>query len=131
MYRFIDDHIHLLLIRPRSDSDSWGIPKGHLEPRDKDLLDCARRETYEETGIVCDPREDARLRPVYTRNPFEIKRVHAYIAVPHGEININPVTKHEVFDINWFAVDSLPQIHKYQLPLIEEAIHMLRIMHAS
>lgn len=131
VYRFVDDDIHLLLIRPRSDSDAWGIPKGHLEPRDKNLIECAKRETYEETGVKCTPNVDMRLKPVYTRNPLEIKRVHAYIAVAQADCNIKPITRHEVFDVNWFALDALPQIHKYQLPLIEEAIYMLRLMRAS
>jgi len=102
-----------------------------MEPRDKNLLECAKRETYEETGITCTPNTDMRLKPVYTRNPLEIKRVHAYIAIAHDDSAIEPITRQEVFDVNWFALDSLPQIHKYQLPLIEEAIYMLRLMQAS
>ena len=126
VYKFIDNDIQLLLIRPRKDSNSWGIPKGHLERHDKNLIECAKRETYEETGLVCHPNSSFKLKPVYTRNPLEIKRVHAYLANHINDNNINPVTKNEVFDINWFSVNSLPQIHRYQLPLIEEAICMLR-----
>ncbi len=56
----------LLLINPESgslrvttrrNSDLLGLPGGKLDPTDETLLDCAIRETREETGIYVDSRE--------------------------------------------------------------------------
>ena len=126
VYRVLPEDVQVLLIKPRKDSDAWGIPKGHRDPEDKTLIDCAIRETYEETGLACMPAEA--LTPVYTKNPREIKRVHAYLARHMGDTEPSPVTVDEVDDIQWFSIQQLPQLHRYQIPLMDEAIMVLRAM---
>src|SRR3954467_4901677 len=57
MYRCRDDKLQVLLAQPggpffkRKDEGSWTIPKGEPDP-DEDLLEAAKREFEEETGIV-------------------------------------------------------------------------------
>jgi predicted NUDIX family NTP pyrophosphohydrolase len=56
MYRITDGAIHVLLAHPggpyfvNKDEGAWSIPKGEPEP-DEDLLDTAKREFEEETGL--------------------------------------------------------------------------------
>ncbi len=49
---FVFDDENRLLVQERYDFDWVSVPGGALEP-DESLLDCVRRETYEETGIEC------------------------------------------------------------------------------
>jgi predicted NUDIX family NTP pyrophosphohydrolase len=57
MYRFRDGQLQVLLAHPggplfaRKDDGHWTIPKGEPDP-DEDLLNAAKREFEEETGIV-------------------------------------------------------------------------------
>jgi predicted NUDIX family NTP pyrophosphohydrolase len=57
MYRHLDDKLQVLLIHPggpffkNKDEGAWSIPKGEIEP-DEDLLDAAKREFLEETGVT-------------------------------------------------------------------------------
>ena len=43
-----------MLIIYQNESKKWGLPKGHLDDREflnKQFMECAKRELYEETGI--------------------------------------------------------------------------------
>lgn len=54
MYRWKDDQLEVFLVHPGGpffkNKNVWGIPKG--EQDDEDLLETAKREFSEETGIV-------------------------------------------------------------------------------
>lgn len=125
VYRLSDDSndIEILLIRPWQSSDMWGIPKGHVEGSES-LIDCAIRETWEETGIECVPSH--RLDPVETFNKREHKYLHAFLAkVTTNEIP-EPISKDEIADVQWFSLDSLPRLHRYQVSLMDQATNVLR-----
>ncbi|GIK62790.1 MAG: hypothetical protein BroJett018_05840 [Chloroflexota bacterium] len=49
---FVFDEENRLLVQERYDFDWVSVPGGALEPHES-LLDCVRRETFEETGIEC------------------------------------------------------------------------------
>ena len=57
MYRIYDGKLQVLLAHPggpyfkNKDEGAWSIPKGEVEP-DEDLLDTAKREFEEETGVT-------------------------------------------------------------------------------
>lgn len=57
MYRILDGKLQVLLAHPggplfkKKDEDTWTIPKGELDP-DEDMLEAAKREFEEETGIM-------------------------------------------------------------------------------
>lgn len=77
LYRRVDGVIEVLLVHPAGNYNRrapWGIPKGQPDPGE-DLEATARRETMEETGVVC----GAGLVPLgfvdYTRSK---KRVHGF-----------------------------------------------------
>ncbi len=55
LYKNVDGSILILLVHPSGNYNKrspWGIPKG-LPEEGEDLETAARRETLEETGIVC------------------------------------------------------------------------------
>lgn len=125
VYRLVGAAPEVLLIKPFADNDAWGIPKGHMDPGES-LVDCAIRETYEETGLVCMP--ERRLSPVDTVNPREYKRVYTFLARHMGDAEPDPVMKDEVADIKWWSILDLPSIHRYQVPLLEQAVEILSTM---
>lgn len=57
MYRIQDGKLQVLLAHPggplfkNKDDDAWTIPKGEIEPGE-DLLEAAKREFQEETGVT-------------------------------------------------------------------------------
>jgi predicted NUDIX family NTP pyrophosphohydrolase len=57
MYRIREGRVELLLVHPggpfwiKKDAGAWTIPKGEIST-DEDELDAARREFFEETGIL-------------------------------------------------------------------------------
>ena len=57
MYRVREEHLEVLLAHPggpyfvRKDDGVWSLPKGEVDPGE-DLLDAARREFFEETGLA-------------------------------------------------------------------------------
>ena len=127
VYRFDydnDEEIEIVLVKPGFGSKRWGVPKGHMDDTDVSLIDCAIREVYEETGLLCMPEI-----PVVTVNPNEIKHVNIYIARQIGDNGFNPTTPDEIEDIGWFNIDELPPVHYYQIPMIDEACHILREMY--
>lgn len=79
MYRKDGGSLRVLLAHPggplfrKKDEGAWTIPKGEIEPGE-DLLDAARREFSEETGIVATPPFIA-LMPVTQKGG---KIVHAW-----------------------------------------------------
>jgi predicted NUDIX family NTP pyrophosphohydrolase len=84
LYRFTAGTVEVLLVHPAGNYNRrapWGIPKGAPDP-DEALVETARRETLEETGVLV-PGEMVDLGHVdYTRSK---KRVHAYAApAPEG-----------------------------------------------
>jgi 8-oxo-dGTP pyrophosphatase MutT (NUDIX family) len=94
----------VLLIHHRA-LDKWLLPGGHVEPGDASLIDAARRELAEETGIVVDGLEPLADFPV------EINR-HVIPANPK-----KPEPEHEHWDFRFaFAHVS---------PLIAERLHAL------
>lgn len=46
----VNDDDHVLAVARRGTQDAWGLPGGKVDPGE-DLIDCARRELREETGV--------------------------------------------------------------------------------
>jgi ADP-ribose pyrophosphatase YjhB (NUDIX family) len=125
VYRIVSHGHEILLIKPRHDSEKWGIPKGHVD-HDERIIDCAIRETWEETGLACMP--EIPLEPVHTINPREYKTVYAYVSRCLGPDEPAPIMKHEVDEVKWWSINALPPIHKYQIPLLQQAVHIISNM---
>jgi predicted NUDIX family NTP pyrophosphohydrolase len=77
LYRFRADAVEVLLVHPAGNFNRrapWGIPKGMPNPEES-MEAAARRETEEETGVICDGLIDIGFVD-YTRSK---KRVYAFV----------------------------------------------------
>jgi 8-oxo-dGTP pyrophosphatase MutT (NUDIX family) len=101
----------------------WGIPKGHREVGEANI-DCAVRETLEETGIVA--RVVCELPTVATnlRNN-EFKTLFSFLAFedPDNQI-ITGDGENEAID--FFDIDAMPQVTRWQLPIVTRAVQIIK-----
>ncbi len=105
---------YILLVRPSSVKNVWGIPKGHIEENES-YQECALRETFEETGIIA--TIVIPLPTVKTKYRNEVKYVKSFLStIRDSEFTI--VGDGENFEIKFFPLNDLPEIHPYQIPLI-------------
>lgn len=125
VFRRNGDDIEVVLVRPFSNRDVWGVPKGHMDAGES-FVDCAKREVFEETGLDVDILPDTELPLCFTRNQYENKTVRTFVAVakdPTREL----VGDGENFQIGWFSISrELPTIHKYQVEMINAGIKVIR-----
>jgi 8-oxo-dGTP pyrophosphatase MutT (NUDIX family) len=88
----------ILLIKGRK-SGKWSFPKGHAEQNETEL-ECALRETYEETGLKL-------------HNNFK-KRIQlstgVYFLYYISQRECKPIDTAEVIDIAWISSNSMKQI---------------------
>lgn len=123
LYRRVGDDIEILLVHPSGNFNRrapWGIPKG--QPHDGETLeDAARRETWEETGIVVET-----LLPMglveYTRSS---KRVHAFVGeAPAGAVP--RCASHEVDKVQFIELTRARRImHPDQVVFVDRLIAFL------
>ncbi len=100
MYHLAEGKLKIFLVHPggpffeKKDNGYWGIPKGLVEP-DEDLLDAAKREFEEETGIT----PAGRLTSLGTVIQKSGKKVYAW-SFPVK--NSDPVqVKSNTFNLEW------------------------------
>ncbi len=77
LYRQQGDVVEVLLVHPAGNYNRrapWGIPKGQPNPGET-MEEAARRETMEETGVICEGLIDIGFVD-YTRSK---KRVYAFV----------------------------------------------------
>jgi bis(5'-nucleosidyl)-tetraphosphatase len=124
VYRNVNNSTQILLVKPTWTCPSWGIPKGHINIGETEE-DCARREVLEEVGI--DVKLEKQLIVVTTSGRGEVKDVRAWLAQ-----QVDPEEKPFPADgenvvVQWFDINELPRLHKYQVPMIDHAVEMLRM----
>jgi predicted NUDIX family NTP pyrophosphohydrolase len=100
VYRRESGGLKVFLVHPggpfykNKDHGSWSIPKGEIDPSDANMLDSARREFGEETGVV--------LEGVFTqlasRKQAGGKIVHAWAV--EGEFDASKIQSN-TFTIEW------------------------------
>lgn len=115
-----------VLLQLRSDTHTWGIPGGTLDPGE-DIADCVVREIYEETGVKVIPE---RITSVLAGKDF----LHTYpngdqVAIISVAFRCRPidgepkVNDEESLAIRYFSFDALPDsvIPRHRL-MIEKAL---------
>lgn len=91
----------VLLVKGAS-SECWGFPKGALE-NNETLIDCAKRETMEETGLNVLINEETKHTSI---NGID----YYYIFINKDKENINyknVIDKDEISEIKWFDISEL------------------------
>ena len=78
----------------------WGLPKGHMEEKDKVYSNCASRELFEETGVRYNINQ---TKFVYKR----INRTIYYPIVLKEKRNLKQIDKKEILKVEWKNVDEL------------------------
>ena len=77
----------------------WGLPKGHME-EDEDFIRCAKRELYEETGLVIDIKDD----DPYIKINNSIYYVYFVLNIVD---NITPIDTNEINESRFVEINEL------------------------
>jgi 8-oxo-dGTP pyrophosphatase MutT (NUDIX family) len=120
------DKNNRILLQLRKDNNCWGLAGGSLEIGET-LEEVAKRELYEETGLVA---KKLKLFNVFSGKEFYYKYPHgdevynviaAYVCTDfEGEIKMD---ENEVQDLRFFHLDELPtNISPPDVPIIQEYI---------
>lgn len=119
---------HILLIKQFKNSDSWGIPKGHIESCES-ITECAHREVKEETGI------DIVVNEKIDEVTFNLGTKTKKVIVFRGNVSDKKLSKaidlnhtnNEVDDAKWFSIKNLPKLVSYQSHMIRKYLETLDI----
>ena len=110
----------LLLVRHRV--FGWSCPGGHVEP-DESLVDAARRELYEETGLMAGPAED---EPWHTdRNDACPRAPTTFDVLHHFRFTADSaaaLTGEDGQPVRWFPTGALPTPRVSDLDVLLERI---------
>lgn len=144
LYRFENERLEVFLVHPggpfwaKKDINAWSIPKGEFD--DEEAIEAARREFYEETGVVIDT-ELIPLTPVKQKGG---KIVYAWAA--EGDVEANNITSNqfelewppksgkkqmfpEIDKAEWFSIQTARiKIHKGQESIIRELAEKIDII---
>ena len=100
-----DKNLEKVLIIFQKESLKWGLPKGHLEEKEKlnnKYFDCAKRELLEETGIMISNHKHKKL------GTFVIRDKLFYVLQLLKEISIyQPIDTTEIGAIRWLWIKDL------------------------
>lgn len=120
-----DEVLHVALLM-RFDGSSWGLPKGHREPRDEAIERTAVREVSEELGIDLPALRIIRKLDQYSHNrsqPDKPKLVSVFLieVVGRGCPPLHPDAEHPKAE--WFPLEApLPALfHERQRIILAQA----------
>ena len=92
----------------RSINGFYGFPKGHIE-KDESEIECAIRETSEETGILAKVDYDERFSIFYKVHEVVPKEVVYFISSLVGSDNIS-IQEEEVSSACWVPIDEVRNV---------------------
>lgn len=97
----------------------WGLPKGHLE-KDENCIDCAIRETLEETGIELSIHNLREKKSIYNGDAI-------YYLVDGTTLNFNieKIDTKEISGIIWITIDNLKEKIKNKELIINSHLKIL------
>lgn len=112
-----------VLLGRRSDTGKWSIIGGIPEPGEQPAV-TAVREVYEETAVECVAERVILvqgLKPVEYPNGdrCQYMDISFRCRAVGGEARVND---DESLDVAWFSVDALPDLHKFSLLRIKQAL---------
>lgn len=104
----VNERNQILLLRAYISHGKWTLPGGGLN-RKESAVTAAKRELYEETGIIADV-SDLTYLATLQKPEYNIPFI-APVFVLNVHANVLPVRRHnprEVQEIQWFDRDALP-----------------------
>jgi 8-oxo-dGTP pyrophosphatase MutT (NUDIX family) len=93
-----NNYTHVLLVLGRT-SGKWSFPKGHAYDSEAPL-DCARRETYEETGIKVYPNE---------KSVIHLSKGTYFIYSINPDVKVRPIDTQEISRALWILIRDIPK----------------------
>lgn len=82
----------------------WGLPKGHRE-QEESMIQCAIRETFEETGIQLSEKDLTKSIQLYNGEVM-----YYFVEGDNLQYNIEKIQdRTEITDIKWVSIDFLEQ----------------------
>lgn len=98
-----------VLLVHRPELDDWTFPKGKYESTDFDLLACALREVWEESGYHCSPT-GACVTSTYVMPNGRTKAVTLWpMGIVSGQFSVN----NEVDEERWLPPDAAAEMLTY------------------
>jgi len=94
----ISNYTRVLLVLGRS-SGKWSFPKGHAQDCEEPL-ECARRETYEETGLMIYPNQ---------KNIIHLSKGTYFLHRTSSDIKVYPIDRREISKAQWISLQDIPK----------------------
>lgn len=126
--RSIDDSDEVLLIERKHDpyEGCWALPGGFVD-MDETLADAAKRELYEETGVVVDSLTQFRAYDAINRDPRDRTISVTFLGFANEDAKIK--AGDDASSADWFSFDALPPLafdHHHILQNIKESLDSKR-----
>ena len=101
----LDYNLSKMLIIYQNESSKWGFPKGKMDTNEynsKEYFSCAKRELYEETGIMLNCNKYKKLGSIIIKNKL------FYIIMLQSKIKYSrPIDDVEIGKIKWINISDL------------------------
>ena len=107
----LDQNLSKILIIYQNESCKWGFPKGKMEESEynsREYFSCAKRELFEETGIILNCNKYKKLGSIIIKNKL------LYIVMLQSKIQYSrPLDTLEIGKIKWINVYDLCSFIKH------------------
>lgn len=108
VYQRKNHEVKYLLLKSEA-SSFWGYPKGHQE-KGETLIEAARREIFEETGLITQINDHFNEKVTYNMKNGNQKELTLYLAEVSPNLQIKKQDE-EISDFDWFSYqDALSQL---------------------
>lgn len=92
-----------VLIIFQKESQKWGLPKGHIDPKEgNNYFECAKRELEEETGIMMNLIKYRRVGTCVIRN-----KIFYIVQLMKDVHRLRPMDHNEIGEIKWLNVEQI------------------------
>lgn len=122
------NEVFILLIKRANEpyKDLWALPGGFVD-MDETLIDAAKRELFEETGIT-----ETDLKQFYTYGDLNRDPRGRTVSVVYyafvNQNNTNAVADDDAAETNWFSLKKLPQLAFDHQKIINELNIFLQLV---
>ncbi|MGH4139154.1 bis(5'-nucleosyl)-tetraphosphatase [Clostridium sp.] len=98
IYRKLGEEFSFLAVKSKANGH-WSFPKGHMEEKDENEKETARREVLEETGLSITLLDEFRTKIEYQLTESTLKEVIFFIGIT-SEQSVN-IQQEEIEEFRW------------------------------